>query len=181
MWCDAFVSALGCAGCLWPVRGTGLRLVLCCLVVTGLTCQWDRSNRSGAAAFQFFLFVWITYHIASRVYLRCSHTLVAPHWCWDLGGVSFVLNMCNLACEAKCVEFHSLAQIKGELKLNLRIQKHYWISFESFNRLTSITNKREIERASRPLVGFGVLIDNTIKGLTCLREIISRFLICEMI
>ena len=33
------------------------------------------------------------------------------------------------------------------------------------------------ERASRPLVGFGVLIDNTIKGLTCLHEIMSRYLI----
>jgi len=29
-------------------------------------------------------------------------------------------------------------------------------------------------KASRPLVSFGVLIDNTIKGLTCLHEIISR-------
>ena len=37
------------------------------------------------------------------------------------------------------------------------------------------------ERASRPLVGFGVLIDNTIKGLTCLHEIMSRYLICGMI
>ena len=35
----------------------------------------------------------------------------------------------------------------------------------------------EIERASRPLVGFGVLINNTIKGLTCLHEIMSRYLI----
>ena len=32
------------------------------------------------------------------------------------------------------------------------------------------------ERASRPLVGFGVLIDNTIKGLTCLHEIMSKYL-----
>jgi len=30
-------------------------------------------------------------------------------------------------------------------------------------------------------VGFGVLIDNTIKGLTCLHEIMSRYLICGMI
>ena len=37
------------------------------------------------------------------------------------------------------------------------------------------------ERASRPLVGFGVLIDNTIKGLTCLHEIMSSYLICGMI
>ena len=37
------------------------------------------------------------------------------------------------------------------------------------------------ERASRPLVGFGVLIDNTIKGLTCLYEIMSMYLICGMI
>jgi len=34
-----------------------------------------------------------------------------------------------------------------------------------------------IERASRPLVGFGVLIDNTIKGLICLHEIMIRYLI----
>jgi len=33
------------------------------------------------------------------------------------------------------------------------------------------------ERASRPLVSFGVLIDNTIKGVTCLHEIMSRYLI----
>ena len=39
----------------------------------------------------------------------------------------------------------------------------------------------EIERASRPLVGFGVLIDNTIKGLTCLQEIMSRDLIQDVI
>ena len=39
----------------------------------------------------------------------------------------------------------------------------------------------EPERASRPLVGFGVLIDNTIKRLTCLHEIMSRYLICGMI
>ena len=34
-----------------------------------------------------------------------------------------------------------------------------------------------VERASRPLVGFGVLIDNTIKGLIYLHEIMSRYLI----
>ena len=39
----------------------------------------------------------------------------------------------------------------------------------------------DIERVSRPLVGFGVLIDNTIKGLTYLYEIMSRDLICGMI
>ena len=37
------------------------------------------------------------------------------------------------------------------------------------------------ERTFRPLVGFGVLIDNTIKGLTYLCEIMSRYLIYEMI
>ena len=37
------------------------------------------------------------------------------------------------------------------------------------------------ERASRPLVGFGVLIDNTIKGLTCLHEIVSRNLIKKLV
>ena len=36
-------------------------------------------------------------------------------------------------------------------------------------------------KASRPLVGFGVLIDNTIKGLTCLHEIMSRNLIKELV
>jgi len=37
------------------------------------------------------------------------------------------------------------------------------------------------ESASRPLVGFGVLIDNTIKGLTCLHEIMSRNLIVILV
>ena len=36
-------------------------------------------------------------------------------------------------------------------------------------------------KASRPLVGFGVLIDNTIKGLTCLHEIMSRNLIEKLV
>jgi hypothetical protein len=36
------------------------------------------------------------------------------------------------------------------------------------------------ERASRPLVGFGVLIDNTIKELTCWHEIMSRYLIYDI-
>ena len=31
-------------------------------------------------------------------------------------------------------------------------------------------------KASRPLVGFGALIDNTIKELTCWHEIMSRYL-----
>jgi len=103
LWCDAFVSALGCSGCLWPVRGTGLTglsRVVCWLVWTGLTGPCDRSDWSVAAALSSCLLVWITCHIASQVILRCSHALVAPHGCWDLGGVSFVLNMCNLACEA---------------------------------------------------------------------------------
>ena len=39
----------------------------------------------------------------------------------------------------------------------------------------------EPERASRPLVGFGVLIDNTIKGLTCLHEFMSRNLIMKCV
>ena len=38
-----------------------------------------------------------------------------------------------------------------------------------------------IERASRPLLGFGVFIDNTIKGLICLYEIMSKNLIQNMI
>ena len=36
-------------------------------------------------------------------------------------------------------------------------------------------------KASRPLVGFGVLIDNTIKGLTCLHEITSRNLFEKLV
>ena len=47
--------------------------------------------------------------------------------------------------------------------------------------LSSITKKGEIERASRPLVGFGVLIDNTIKGLTCLHETMNRYLIMKCV
>ena len=37
------------------------------------------------------------------------------------------------------------------------------------------------ERAYRPLVGFGVLIDNTIKGLTCLHAIMSSNLIKKLV
>jgi len=37
--------------------------------------------------------------------------------------------------------------------------------------LSSITKNGEIERASRPLVGFGGLIDTMIKGLTILLSI----------
>jgi len=37
------------------------------------------------------------------------------------------------------------------------------------------------EKASRPLVGFGALIDNMIKGLTCLHKIMSRNLIKELV
>ena len=36
-------------------------------------------------------------------------------------------------------------------------------------------------KASRPLVGFGVLIDNTIKGLTYLHEIMSSNLIKKLV
>ena len=36
-------------------------------------------------------------------------------------------------------------------------------------------------KASRPLVGFGALIDNMIKGLTCLHEIMSRNLIMKLV
>ena len=36
-------------------------------------------------------------------------------------------------------------------------------------------------KASRPLVSFGLLIDNTIRGLTCLYEIMSRNSIEELI
>jgi len=36
-------------------------------------------------------------------------------------------------------------------------------------------------KASRPLVGFGVLIDNTIKELTCLHGFMSRNLIVKLV
>ena len=36
-------------------------------------------------------------------------------------------------------------------------------------------------KASRPLVGFGILIDNTIKELTCLHEFMSRNLIVKLV
>ena len=98
--CDALCFSLG----LFWLSLTGLtgqrdrsdRSKLCC-VMPGV----DRSDRSVATALSSCLIVWITCHIASRIYLWCFHTLVAPHGCWDLGGVSFMLNMCNLACEAK--------------------------------------------------------------------------------
>ena len=42
-------------------------------------------------------------------------------------------------------------------------------------------NDRTCERQSRPIMGFGVLNDNTIKELTYLHEIMSRNLIQELI
>jgi hypothetical protein len=42
--------------------------------------------------------------------------------------------------------------------------------------LSSITKKGEIESASRPLMDFGVLNDNLIKGLISCVKCISRFL-----
>ena len=161
-------------------------------MVFGWLSGADRSDRSvrliwpvgtRQSNFLFFELKWFILSYASCVEFLCRHTYTfcTPQLLRFRGSFIFFFDLCKLACEAKCVEFHSLAQIKGELKLNLRIQKHYWISFESFSRLTSITKKGEIERASRPLVGFGVLIDNTIKRLTCLHEIMSRYLICEMI
>ena len=47
--------------------------------------------------------------------------------------------------------------------------------------LSSITKKGEIERVSRHLVCFGALIDNTIKGLTCLHEIMNMYLIMKCV
>ena len=44
-----------------------------------------------------------------------------------------------------------------------------------------MTDNDDDLKASRPLVGFGVLIDNTIKGLTCLHEIMSRNLIKKLV
>ena len=38
-----------------------------------------------------------------------------------------------------------------------------------------------VVKASRPLVDFGVLIDNTIKELICLHEIMSRNLIEKLV
>ena len=62
---------------------------------------------------------------ASRVeFCVGTHTLLHPRMLRSRGN-SIFLDLCKLACEAKCVEFHSFAQIKGELKLNLRIQKLY--------------------------------------------------------
>jgi hypothetical protein len=46
----------------------------------------------------------------------------------------------------------------------------------SFNQvLSSITKKGEIKSASRPLVDFGVLNDNLIKGLMSFVKCMSRF------
>ena len=78
--CDVMLllSALGCAGYLWPSWSvgrtclTGLSCVLCWLVLTGLL---DRSDRSGVAALQFCLSVCFKCHIAWRVRSCCSHTL----------------------------------------------------------------------------------------------------------
>ena len=47
--------------------------------------------------------------------------------------------------------------------------------------MSGLTHLSVIERASRPLVGFGGLIDNTIKGLTCLHEIMNRYLIMKCV
>jgi hypothetical protein len=48
--------------------------------------------------------------------------------------------------------------------------------FISFNEeLSSIIKKGKIKSASRPLVDFGVLNDNLIKGLTLCVKCISRF------
>jgi hypothetical protein len=53
----------------------------------------------------------------------------------------------------------------------------YRIAFISFNQgLSSITKKGENESAFRPLVDFGVLNDNLIKGLISCVKCISRFL-----
>ncbi len=58
-----------------------------------------------------------------------------------------------------------------------------FIHFNSRNQLlskfivlSSITKKGEIESASRPLVNFGVLNDNLIKGLISCVKCIRRFL-----
>jgi hypothetical protein len=56
-------------------------------------------------------------------------------------------------------------------------QNAYSISFVSFNQgLSSITKKGEIESGSRPLVDFGVLNDNLIKGPVLCVKCISGFL-----
>jgi len=51
--------------------------------------------------------------------------------------------------------------------------------FEIEYRTTVLS--RGIERASTPLVCFGALIYNTIKGLTCLHEIMNRYLIMKCV
>ena len=132
--CDVMLllSALGCAGCLWPgwpvgrTCLTGLSCVLCWLVLTGLL---DRSDRSGVAALQFCLSVCFKCHIASRVRLCCSHTLFAPHRYGDLGGVFFVLNMCNLACEANLWWIPFICIYWGGAPTKSENQMFYWISF----------------------------------------------------
>ena len=93
----SFISALGVLAVSHrsdQSEGTGLTCPSACwLVWTGLTGLWKRHC-------SLCLHVCAIWHIASRIYLCCSHTLVTPHGCWDLGGVSFVINMCILACEA---------------------------------------------------------------------------------
>ena len=103
MWCLLFQPWAVLAVCDRSDRSEGTGLTgpsASWLVWTGLTGPRDRSDRSVAAELLLCLLVCFTCHIASQVHLCCFHTLVAPHGCWDLGGVSFVLNMCNLACEA---------------------------------------------------------------------------------
>ena len=76
---------------------------------------------------------------------------------------------------------HSPLQIFSKPGADSNSAKDYVYSFtRSLGRIYFRIYK-VIERASRPLVGFGLLIDNTIKGLTCLHEIMSKYLICGMI
>ena len=52
---------------------------------------------------------------------------------------------------------------------------------EEFFMMGVLNVGKENERASRPLAGFGILNDNTIKGLTCLHEFMRRNSIQESI
>ena len=134
----------------------------------------DRSDRSMAAALFLCLLECVTWHIASRIYLCCSHTPVAPHGCWYLGGVSFVLNMCILACEANLRWIPFICTYWGGALTKSENSKALLnIFLKALIGLSSITKKGEIERASWPLVCFGGLIDTTIKGLTILLSILA--------
>ena len=63
-----------------------------------------------------------------------------------------------------------------EKKSNTKINKRN-IFLANYKATAALLNMK----ASKPLVGFEVLIDNTIKWLTCLHEIMSRNLIEKLV